>query len=175
MLDKFKIIEVMDSGIKKKFTIHKYKATESIQVFILLLSCIANTDIEFNDVLGFEPMLLEAWAHLNLQTGVKNDQVSTEDIQKLHEAMQVRKTELIFHIIKLALKSIDKVKIDELMSYIAYAVSSENDKRLTTAGNSSDSIDNFIETPAALLNICREVLEFNFKGFFLNIIKENLK
>ena len=164
---------VQDGENLKDFYIHKLKATESVHVFLLLLNCLAHSDVEFTDVCGFEPSVLAAWANLKMQTGLKSDDLSSEDLEKFNNAMNFRRTELIFSILKMALKSLDKNKIDELMSYLVYCVSVDEVTRLATVGDLS--IDHHIETPAALLILCREVLEFNFKDFFLSLVLKNFK
>lgn len=176
---------VNDGGEQKEFTIHKFKATEFIQVLRAILSCLAHTDIEFNDALGFAPAVLEAYAHLKLGTGVTNTEVNSEELRELQNAIRLRRGELLFYIFKLALKSLDKSRMDELIGYLVYALSIEEptqvtnasggamniDIRLTNASGSVMNIDNYISTGAALLLLCREVLEFNFEDFFLGFQK----
>lgn len=164
---------VTDGGEKKEFTIHKFKATECIHVLRSVLSCLAHTDIEFYDALGFAPAVLEAFAHLKLGTGVTDKEVSTEELQKLQEAIRLRRGELLFYIFKLALKSLDKAKTDELLGSLVYALSIDETNRLTNASGSTNNVDNFVDTAAALLLLCREVLEFNFEDFFLGFQKSN--
>ncbi len=164
---------VTDGGEKKEFNIHKFKATECIHVFRSVLSCLAHTDIEFYDALGFAPAVLEAFAHLKLGTGVTNSEVDTKELQELQEAIRLKRGELLFYIFKLALKSLDKSKTDELLGYLVYALSIDEAARLTNASGSTNNIDNHINTPAALLLLCREVLEFNFEDFFLGFQKKD--
>lgn len=162
---------VTDGGEKKEFTIHKFKATECIHVLRSVLSCLAHTDIEFYDALGFAPAVLEAFAHLKLGTGVTDSEISTEDLQKLQETIRLRRSELFFYIFKLALKSLDRDKTDELLGCIVYALSVDETIRLVNASGSINNIDNYVDTASALLLLCREVLEFNFVDFFLGFQK----
>ena len=164
---------VTDGGEKKEFNIHKFKATECIHVLRSILSCLAHTDIEFYDALGFAPAVLEAFAHLKLGTGAAGTDVSTEELQKLQEAIRLRRSELFFYIFKLALKSLDKSKTDELLGCLVFAISIDEITRLTNASNSSSNVDNYVDTASALILLCREVLEFNFEDFFLGFQKKD--
>lgn len=158
---------INDGGEQKEFTIHKFKATEFIHVLRAVLSCLAHTDIEFKDALGFTPAVLEAYAHLKLGTGFTKTGVSDKDLKEFQEAIRLKRSELLFYIFKLALKSLDKSRTDELLGYLVYALSVDEITRLTNASASTANIDNYVDTSAALLLLCREVLEFNFEGFFL--------
>ncbi len=166
---------VADGGEKKEFTIHKFKATECINVFRAILSCLANTDLEFTDALGFAPAVLEAYAHLKMGTGAADPETDKEDLQKLQEAIRLRRSELLFYLFKLALKSLDKDKTDELLGYLVYGISIDEVNRMTNAAGSINNIDNHVETGAALLLLCREVLEFNFSDFFLGFQKSDIQ
>lgn len=158
---------VNDGGEQKEFTIHKFKATEGAHVLLSLGGCLADTDIQFSDVFGFTPGALKSYVHKILQTGVSDVKVSTKDLVKVQETVQDRVTELLFYVFKLALKSLDKAKTDELLAYMAYAISVDQITRLTTAQGSEANIDNYVDTTSALLLLCREVLVFNADNFFL--------
>lgn len=158
---------VNDGGENKEFTIHKFKATEGAHVLRSLGSCLADSDIQFKDALGFTPAALKDYVQKILQTGVSDKEVNSGDLVKVQETVQDRVTELLFNIFKLALKSLDRDKTDELLGYMAYAISVDEVTRLTTAKSSESNIDNHVETTPALLLLCREVLTFNSSNFFL--------
>lgn len=158
---------VNDGGEQKEFVIHKFKATEGAHVLLSLGGCLADTDIQFDDLFGFTPGALKAYVHKILQTGVSDAEVSTKDLVKVQETVQDRVTELLFYVFKLALKSLDKAKTDELLGYMALAISVDEVTRLNIAQCSESNIDNYVETTPALLLLCREVLVFNSSNFFL--------
>ena len=166
-MTKTKKITIIDNVIEKYFYLHKFKATEGIYVMLLVLKCLSSTDIGFKDVMGLEPTVIEAWAHMKLQTGVKNEEVTEEDIIQLNNIMTLRKTELGFHLFKLALRKLEKSKIEELMGYLVYAISLDEVTRLTTASESTQCIDNHINNSLCLFNLLKKCFEYNYKDFFL--------
>ena len=174
MRELHKKFSVKDGSEIKEFVIHKFKATEGVHVLRCLLSCLADTDIQFKNVFDFTPENLKAYVHRVLQTGVSNDETDSNDLEKVQKIVQERVLELLFYVFKLALKSTDKVKTDELLGYMAYAISINETDRLNAAKNSSDNIDNFVDTTSALLLLCQEVIKFNSSNFFLNLELSNM-
>ena len=167
MRELHKKFNVKDGSENKEFIIHKFKATEGAHVLRCLLSCLADTDIQFKDVFGFTPEALKAYVHKILQTGINNEEIDSNDLEKVQKIIQERVFELLFYVFKLALKSTDKAKTDEVLGYMAYAISVDEINRLNNAENSNNNIDNFVDTTAALLLLCREVIAFNSSNFFL--------